>query len=92
MVVLVVLVVLVLTISWVLGGSWSRNSDSTQNFIARTAPEPPEILKKLRKTKKIIPGRSRKVGPKKGLYRVVVVLVVPRVGSGTGGFTLRELI
>ena len=24
-------------------------------------------------------------GPKKGPYRVVVVLVVPRVGSGTGG-------
>ena len=26
----------ILTISWVLGGSWPRNSDSTQNFIART--------------------------------------------------------
>ena len=25
-----------MTISWVLGGSWPRNSDSTQNFIART--------------------------------------------------------
>ena len=29
--------------------------------------------------------RKTKIRPKKGLYRVVVVLVVPRVGSGTGG-------
>ena len=27
---------------------------------------------------------KQKYGPRKGLYRVVVVLVVPRVGSGTG--------
>ena len=29
--------------------------------------------------------RKTRFRPKKGLYRVVVVLVVPRVGSGTGG-------
>ena len=40
------MVLVVLVVSWVLGGSWSRNSDSTRNFIARTGWKCPGGVRK----------------------------------------------
>ena len=44
-----------------------------------------QILQEISSPKLAGNRRKTKIRPKKGLYRVVVVLVVPRVRSGTSG-------